>query len=74
MKRGERVLATAPSNIAVDNIAERLAVYAKQAGAKIVRVRFHTTITTTLPPQISHHPRDDGDDRLAIQHAFSPLS
>ena len=40
VKRGERVLATAPSNIAVDNIAERLAVYAKQAGAKIVRVRF----------------------------------
>ncbi|ELR18126.1 putative DNA helicase [Acanthamoeba castellanii str. Neff] len=38
VKRGERVLATAPSNIAVDNIAERLAVYAKQSGAKIVRV------------------------------------
>jgi len=40
VKRGERVLATAPSNIAVDNIAERLAVYAKQSGAKIVRVRL----------------------------------
>jgi len=45
VKRGERVLATAPSNIAVDNMAERLAHYGKQVGAKIVRVRL---LSTTL--------------------------
>jgi ATP-dependent RNA/DNA helicase IGHMBP2 len=38
VKRGERVLVAAPSNVAVDNIVEKLATHAKQANAKIVRV------------------------------------
>ena len=40
--RGQKVLATAPSNVAVDNMAEKLASFSQAAGAKIVRVSDST--------------------------------
>lgn len=46
--RGDRVLACAPSNVAVDNLVERLAVRLPHSAPKIVRVGHPARVTQTV--------------------------
>lgn len=77
VKRGQRVLASAPSNIAVDNMLEKLIA----AGLRVVRMG-HPARTlenlrhATLMAQIAEHPdqdlireMDQDRERLAVQQA-----
>jgi len=66
VRRGEKVLACAPSNLAVDNLLERLAA----AGEKVVRLGHPARVLPglqayTLDAQVEEHP----DVRLARKFA-----
>jgi ATP-dependent RNA/DNA helicase IGHMBP2 len=68
--RGERVLATAPSNLAVDNMLERLVA----AGIRVVRLGHPARVLPELVPhtlavQVAEHP-DVRAARKLVQEAF----
>ena len=81
--RGDRVLAVAPSNIAVDNLAERLSVTPRgqEKKLRLLRVGHPARITPTILKNTLEAVTSRGDDSLVVadiqrelQEHYSSLS